>query len=352
MPIQLILNLFMKKLNKLKEEILTIKLFLIIIGIIINQFIDKSSFYIWLKEEFSQMKGIKLYSIFKIVEYILLLTNKFGYDMDIQIFKIIDEKKIKHKFFSFIILILFIFLNLFTFDIYYYCTWLILNDIDKNFFLIYLKVNFIEFKQANKGFKSIHTFLMNDVFDRFLNFFIIIFIFINGIIENKIKIDFNNIYFKRICLYFISELISDYLKGIITFKINNLNPKNIKLFLKEEIELYDEIYSYKNSFDNDNHIYNFLKDVKYYKSLISFINKGSLICIIFNINIYPFIILFIEQVFLKYNILSKYSIIKFILLILIKLIIVILIKRFNIKSKSNIPKGESEDVKRDKIKSY
>ena len=106
--------------------------------------------------------------------------------------------------------------------------------------MIYLKVNFIEFKQANKGFKSIHTFLMNDVFDRFLNFFIIIFIFTNGIIENKIKIDFNNIYFKRICLYFISELISDYLKGIITFKINNLNPKNIKLFLKEEIELYDE----------------------------------------------------------------------------------------------------------------
>ena len=112
----------------------------------------------------------------------------------------------------------------------------ILNDIDKSFYLIYLKVNFIEFKQANKAFKSVHNFITNDIFDRFLNYFLIFFISINLINEGKIKFDLNNIYFKRICLYLISELISDYIKGIIIFKINNINPKNIKLFLKEEIK--------------------------------------------------------------------------------------------------------------------
>ena len=177
-----------------------------------NEYIIKSNMFIWLKDEFSKMKGIKLYSIFKIVEYILSLFNKFGYDMDIQLLRIINAKKIKHKFFSSLILIIFIYLNIYIFNIFYFCTWLILNDIEKNFLLIYLKVNFIEFKQANKAFKSIHNFLANDIFDRFLNFFII-----------------------------ISEFVSDYLKGIITFKINNLNPKCIKLFLIEEIYFYKEI---------------------------------------------------------------------------------------------------------------
>jgi hypothetical protein len=229
-------------LNKLKSNISIIKIVLIIIGIIINKYIENSSEFLWLKNEFSQMKGIKLYSIFKIVEYIILLFNKFGYDMDLQIYKIIETKKLKQKIFSFIILLLFIFLNLYFFNIYYYCTWLILNDIEKNFFLIYLKVNFIEFKQANKSFKSLHNYLANDIFDRFFNIFIMIFVCIDGINENKIQINFNNIYFKRICLYFISEFISDYLKGIIAFKINNINPKCIKIFLKEMNHFYENYH--------------------------------------------------------------------------------------------------------------
>ena len=69
-------NLYNKKIsNKIKENLLIIKIFLIIIGIIMNQYILKSNMFIWLKNEFSQMKGIKLYSIFKIVEYILLLIH-------------------------------------------------------------------------------------------------------------------------------------------------------------------------------------------------------------------------------------------------------------------------------------
>jgi hypothetical protein len=230
-------NLYNKnKSNKGKENLLIIKAFLIIIGIIMNEYILKSNMFIWLKDEFSQMKGIKLYSIFKIVEYILLLFNRFGYDLDIQIIKIISAKKTKHKIISFFILLIFIFLNIYVLNIFYFCTWLIINDNEKSFFLIYLKVNFIEFKQANKAFKSIHNFLASDIYDRFLNFFILICTIINGFIDKKIKINFDNIYFKRICLYFFSELISDYLKGIIVFKINNLNPKNIKAFLKEETQ--------------------------------------------------------------------------------------------------------------------
>ena len=295
-----------------------------------NLYIIKSSMFIWLKEEFSKMKGIKLYSIFKIVEYILSLINKFCSDIDIQIIRIISAKKNKHKFFSFLILIIFFFSNIYIFNIFYFCTWLIINDIEKNFILIYLKVNFIEFKQANKAFKFIHNFIVNDIFDRFLNFFILINIIINGLYENKIKIDFNNIYFKRICFYFVSEFISDYLKGIIIFKINNMNPKCIKLFLKEEIDFYREVDGFnKDTIENK---YTYLKDAKVYKKYISFISKESIINILLNINLYPFIILLLCQIFNGCNL---FLLLKILVLIFIKNVIENLIPIFNTKFYKN-----------------
>ena len=306
--------------NKTKEKLLKVKTLLIIIGIIMIIYIEQSSNYFWLKEEFSKMKGIKLYTIFKIVEYILLLLNKYGNDIDFQLIKIIQEKKIKYKFFSFLLLNIFIFIHLYSLNIFYFCTWLILNDKDKSFYLIYLKVNFIEFKQANKAFKSVHNFIINDIFDRFLNYFLIFFISINLINERKIKLkfDLNNIYFKRICLYLISELISDYIKGIIIFKINNINPKNIKLFLKEEIKFYQEKINIDKKNENKDNIYTFLKETNLYKNYNELNYKESIICSLLNINIYPFIIIFFYQIFLRYKFFSFYTLFKILILIIIK----------------------------------
>ena len=328
MPFLLIKNLSNKnKMNKIKEKLLIAKIFLIISGILMIIYVENSSNYCCLKEEFSKMKGIKLYTIFKIVEYLLSLLNKYGYDLDFQLIKIIKEKKIKHKFFSFLILNIFIFIHLYSLNIFYFCTWLILNDIDKSFYLIYLKVNFIEFKQANKAFKSLHNFIKNDIYDRFLNYFILIFIGINFINKGKIKFDLSNIYLKRICLYFISELICDYLKGIIIFKINNINPKNIKLFLKEEIKFYQELDIDKN--ENKDNIYTFLKETKFYKNYIELNYKENLACSLLNINIYPFVIIFLNQIFFKHKFFSLYTFFKILILIIIKYMLEILIKGFN-----------------------
>ena len=243
-----------------------------------------------------------------------------------KLIKIIKEKKIKHKLFSFLILNIFIFIHLYSLNIFYFCTFIILNDIDKSFYLIYLKVNFIEFKQANKAFKSVHNFITNDIFDRFLNYFLFIFIGINFINEKKIKFDLSNVYFKRICLYLISELISDYLKGIVTFKINNINPKNIKLFLKEEIKFYQEIF---NKSENKDNIYNLLKETKLHQNYIDLNYRENLICSLLNIDMYPFVIIFLNQIFLKYKFFSFYTLFKIMILVMNKYILEILIKGFN-----------------------
>lgn len=334
MPFLLFKNIFHKKKCDLKEKLFAIKIIIIIIGLITNKIIDKSNIFNWIKEEFSKMKGIKLYSIFKIAEYVLLLINKFCSDIDLQIIKILLARKKKHQFFSFLILIIFIFFLLCIFKIFYFCTWLILNDINKNFFLIYLKVNFIEFKQSNKSFKSIHNFLSNDIFDRFLNYFILYFIILDGINKKKISIDLNNIYFERICLYLISEFLSDYLKGIITFKVNNLNPKDIKSFLKEEIDFYEQIDN-DNSKDKSNKIYFYLKDTQLYEPYLSLIPKENIMCLLLNINIYPFIIMVLDICFIQNRFFSFNIIINIGLLIVLKLIIEQIIDLFNRKNRSD-----------------
>ena len=99
------------------------------------------------------------------IEYILLLINKFGNDLDLQLLKIINAKKNKHKIFSLILLIMYLYANIYLLILFYYCTWLIINDNNKSFIPIYLKVNYIEFKQSNKSFKSIHNVLSNDIYD-------------------------------------------------------------------------------------------------------------------------------------------------------------------------------------------
>lgn len=311
------------------------KIILIIIGIIFKNHIDNSTIFNYAKNELLKQKGIKLYSIFKMTEYILLLSNKFGHDIDMQLFKIIKAQKIKHKIFSFCLLTGFIYANIYIIYIFYYCTWLIINDSNKSFIPIYLKVNYIEFKQSNKSFKSIHHLISNDIHDRFLNYFVLFFVFINGVFEGNINLEKNNIYLKKILFCYIAEFFSDYLKGIILFKIANINPKNIKLFLNEEINYYNQL---KN--EEKNKEYNILKNTELYEKYLDIIDKENILPIILNINIYPFYIIFLHYFLIKINL----NIIKRIVIILI----FISIKYYNEKISdyiifNNLYKNNSKD---------
>ena len=54
----------------------------------------------------------------------------------------------------------------------------------------------------------------------------------------------------------------------------------------------------------------------------------KLICSLLNINIYPFVIIFLNQIFLKYKFFSFYTLFKIMILVMIKNILEILIKGF------------------------
>jgi len=306
------------------------KIVLIIIGLIIKSQIDNSITLKYIKDEFSKAKGIKLYSIFKIIEYVLLLSKKFSYDIDLQLLKIIKAKKHKHKIISFIILCSFIYANIYIIILFYYCTWLIINDNNKSFIPIYLKVNYIEFKQSNKSFKSIHQFLSSDIHDRFLNYFVLFFVLVNGVIDKSIYLDVNNIYLRKIIFCFFAEFFSDYLKGIILFKIGNINPKNIKMFLNEEIAFYNNI-------DNglkDKKFY-FLENTNLYEASSNVINKENIFPMMLNINIFPFCVIFLHYFFVKIKICHFYKFILFAIFVTIKFFNEKIIGLFRLNQKGN-----------------
>ena len=314
-PKTLILRIYNKKYQLFKKEkIYILKLLLLLLGIIIKSHIDNSYIFKWVKNELLEIKGMKLYSIFKIIEYMLLLINKFGYDLDLQLLKIINAKKTKQKIISFVFLVIYLYINIYLLVLFYYCTWLIIFDNNKGFMQIYLKFNYIKFKQSNKSFKSLHNILSNDIHDRLLNYFILVFIFINGYIEGEVKLNINNIYLKRILFCFFAEFISDYIKGIILFKINNINPKAIKKFLKEEMIYYKEL---KN--EEKNKEYNLLKNIKLYEQYSDIIDRENIICMFLNISILPFCILFLDFFVLQIKIFFLYKIIIFAFLICIKI---------------------------------
>lgn len=322
------------------------KIVLIIIGVIIKDQIDNSSTLKYIKDEFSKAKGIKLYSIFKIIEYVLLLSKKFSFDLDLQLLKIIKAKKYKHKIITFIILCSFIYVNIYIIILFYYCTWLIINDNNKSFIPIYLKVNYIEFKQSNKTFKSIHQFLSNDIHDRFLNYFVLFFVLVNGVIDNNIYIDKNNIFLRKILFCFLAEFISDYLKGIILFKISNINPKNIKIFLKEEIIYYNKI-------DIKDNKYLFLENSKFYESSLNIIDKENIFPMMLNINIYPFCVIFLHYFFIKIKIGHLYKFTFFTFFVILKYLnekIIGLFKFSKLDNKENLFKGRLNGKGNNKIK--
>ena len=311
----------------------------------INYHIYNSSTYKWIKSELSIIKGIKLYSIFKVIEYLLLLSNKLGYDLDLQLLKIMDAKKIKHKILSFLICCIFSYFNYYIIILFYYCTWLMIFDDNKSFIPIYLKVNYIEFKQANKSFKSIHNFLSNDIHDRFINYFVLFIVFINCLLDKNIKKINKIVYFKRIFIYFIAELLSDYIKGIIIFKLSNSNSKNIKKFLKEEIIYYKKL-TYKKK--NNDESFNYLKNVDMYESYLNDIESANVLIMALNVNVFPFCTILLYFFLFTIDIYFAFKIMIILLLLGLKLINEKLIHYFilfNIKDNESILSKNKNRIK-------
>lgn len=110
------------------------------------------------------LKGVKIVAFFKVIECLNIIFNRLNKDTDIQLLGIINQRgHIRKKIISFILLLIFQILNIFTFWSYMIGLSIALNTSNDFILHLILKMNYFEFKKIGKFKKNaaITEFILN-----------------------------------------------------------------------------------------------------------------------------------------------------------------------------------------------
>ncbi len=186
-----------KHLSLTKFKIICLKIVIFFIGFYISIKIEETKPIIYFYNTLDNLKGLKVFTLQKVIEFICILMNRCFRDFDIQIISILYEKKFKKQFFTFIFIIISLFIYIISTLSYIFCVRRTLNDPKKSIYPLLFKINYIELKKCGKPIKkkNLMSQLNTDVFDRFFNFFVLFNILITDYSINQI----NNVkfYFTR-----------------------------------------------------------------------------------------------------------------------------------------------------------
>ena len=290
------------------------------------------------------------------IEFIIILLNRITKDLDIQIITIINEKKKKHKFFSFIILIIIIHFYVLFFYLYIFSVKSILNDPEKSLIPLLFKLNYIELKKCVKPLKKKNFFnqICIDIFDRFFNCFVLFFILVTDYSNNKNIILNNNFYLKRFLFVLLFEILFDYLKDLIVFRVSLFNPKILKLMSKELIIYYEMLINEKENeieknFENKTLIL-IGKQYKYHKYVNYIDDVGIIMTMTIQNNIIIYSIFIVVLIFDE--------IFKFFMLKIYLIVVLVVIKILNEKfiefllNKKNFNNNNKKIIDFNEIESY
>ncbi len=220
-----------------KFKLISLKILIFLIGLYISNKIEETKPIIYFYNILDNLKGLKIFTLQKVIEFICILMNRCFREFDIQIISILYEKKFKKQFFTFIFIISSLFIYIMSTLSYIFCVRRTLNDPKKSIYPLLFKINYIELKKCGKPIKkkNLMSQLNTDIFDRFFNFFVLFNILITDYSINQI----NNVkfYFTRFFYLFFFEIIFDYIKDIIVFRISYFDTKILK-YISYEIPLY------------------------------------------------------------------------------------------------------------------
>jgi hypothetical protein len=158
---------------------------------------------------------------------------------------------------------------------------IVLNDPNNFIYPLFLKLNYIEMKKSgkNRKKKKILDVILFEIYDRFFVFFSLVFVIIQNYSDNKINSHNFVDYSYRIFFLILSEVLFDWIRNIIVFKVSDLKPSLIKLVTYELVLFHDKLKynSYQingaggNSEVNSQEMTNYLKIIE--NENLKFINK-------------------------------------------------------------------------------
>jgi hypothetical protein len=186
---------------------------------------------------------MKIFAFVKSLEFLNLLLNKCNNDFDVQLYLMIKETKIKKKLICLLIQLISLFLNIVTFWSYMICLSIILNDPGNMIYPLVLKLNYFGMKKSGKSKKKkkIMDLIHIEVYDRFFTIFSLLAVIIQNYNENKINSHNFLDYFQRVFYFIFAEILFDWIRNIITFKISQLKPNIYKQITLEMILLHEKL---------------------------------------------------------------------------------------------------------------
>ncbi len=117
-----------------------------------------------------------------------------------------------------------------------------------------MKLNFMDMKRSGKHLKEnklLYIFFY-EIYDRFCVIFCLVMVIIQNYNENKINSHNFIDYFNRAGFVILAEILFDWLRNIISFKISNIRPNLIKSLTFELVLLHDKLrYNSFNSNGNN-----------------------------------------------------------------------------------------------------
>ena len=300
---------FRKKVSLVKFKLIYIKILTFFTGLFICNKIEETKPIIYFYDILDNYKGLKIFTLQKVIEFICILMNRFFREFDIQILSIIYEKKLKNKIFTYLFIIVCLSINIISILSYIFCVNRILNDPKKSIYPLLFKINYIELKKCGKPIKkkNFMSQLNTDIFDRFFNFFVIFNILFIDYSNNKI-LDYK-FYFSRISYLFFFEIFFDYIKNYVIYRISYFNSKILK-YVSYEIAVYyfqlkENIFTKQNltekeQFLKNKKLYIIGKQYKYDK-FSEILPSDDIICLTLQNGMLIYCIILINSIFKKAN---------------------------------------------------
>lgn len=340
-----------------KENILKLKIYLLkIIVILFGVFVKKvstiisitsfsslqileNSFPIFLiHHKLRSLSGMKIFTFIRIIEFFNILLNKFNKDYDLQLMNIVRGPKLKKKVVSLAILLISMCLNIVTLWSYMISLSIVLNDPNNFIYPLIMKMNYVEMKKSGKTQKKkkFLELIFYEVYDRFFVMFSVLLVIIQNYCDNKINSHNFVDYSYRVFFLVASEVLFDWIKHIIVFKISELKPNLIKQ-LTLEMAIFHDRLRFKSYNSNGANTSIHFEDSKYLKLIerekLKFINKtelhkysgfldlDSILCIQMQNNILIYSIIILSFVYEKFHICTfKIIFLALVLLLLRKLL--------------------------------
>lgn len=186
---------------------------------------------------------MKIFACIRIIEFLNILLNKFNRDYDFQLISLIKRPKLKDKVLSLIMLLFSITLNIVSFWSYIISISIALNDQNNFIYAIFIKLNFKGMKKSKNKFKKgkILANMLNEIYDRFFVVTCVILVILQNYYDNKLNSHNCMDYLQKVLFLITSEVIFDWLRNIIIFKISDFKPNFIKTITYEICFYHDKL---------------------------------------------------------------------------------------------------------------